>query len=142
MLAALTRGMFGLPHFLIKFLFMKYKGANFACAYQCAYLISWCKIFFSKKCQKNHFLENGWDGFFCFLRIGEAASILKTCNIILSPQSVAHPFGTKGFGTHTKDQGGFEMDSPGTSRTMNATDLKPWEVLEVFFDVSKNFKLI
>ena len=54
-----------------------------------------------------------------------------------------NPPGTKGFGTHTKHQGGgVEKDPPSISRTRNATTLKPLEGLGVSFKVSKNFKLV
>ena len=55
-----------------------------------------------------------------------------------------NPPGTKGFGTHTKHQGGgVEKDPPPSiSRTRNATNLKPLEGLGVSFKVSKNFKLV
>ena len=53
-----------------------------------------------------------------------------------------NPPGTKGFGTHTKHQGGVEKDPPSISRTRNATNLKPLEGLGVSFKVSKNFKLV
>ena len=57
--------------------------------------------------------------------------------------NIFNPPGTKGFGTHTKHQGGgVEKDPPSISRTRNATNLKPLEGLGVSFKVSKNFKLV
>ena len=55
-----------------------------------------------------------------------------------------NPPGTKGFGTHTKHQGGGGRKGPppSISRTRNATNLKPLEGLGVSFKVSKNFKLV
>ena len=54
-----------------------------------------------------------------------------------------NPPGTKGFGTHTKHQGGGRKGPPpNISRTRNATNLKPLEGLGVSFKVSKNFKLV
>ena len=54
-----------------------------------------------------------------------------------------NPPGTKGFGTHTKHQGGGgRKGPPSISRTRNATNLKPLEGLGVSFKVSKNFKLV
>ena len=52
------------------------------------------------------------------------------------------PLGTKGFGTHTKHQGGEEpkWTLPSIPRMANATNLKPSEVLGVSLKVSKNFK--
>ena len=60
------------------------------------------------------------------------------------PSAFFNPPGTKGFGTHTKHQGGggVEKDPPSISRTRNATNLKPLEGLGVSFKVSKNFKLV
>ena len=49
--------------------------------------------------------------------------------------SIFNPPGTKGFGTHTKHQGGVEKDPPSISRTRNATNLKPLEGLGVSFKV-------
>ena len=58
-------------------------------------------------------------------------------------KQIFNPPGTKGFGTHTKHQGGgVEKDPPSISRTRNATNLKPLEGLGVSFKVSKNFKLV
>ena len=58
-------------------------------------------------------------------------------------RTLFNPPGTKGFGTHTKHQGGgVEKDPPSISRTRNATNLKPLEGLGVSFKVSKNFKLV
>ena len=59
-----------------------------------------------------------------------------------SPLKSLNPPGTKGFGTHTKHQGGVEKDPPSISRMRNATNLKPLEGLGVSFKVSKNFKLV
>ena len=55
-----------------------------------------------------------------------------------------NPPGTKGFGTHTKHQGGGggPKGPPSISRTRNTTNLKPLEGLGVSFKVSKNFKLV
>ena len=60
------------------------------------------------------------------------------------PSTPFNPPGTKGFGTHTKHQGGGRKGPPppSISRTRNATNLKPLEGLGVSFKVSKNFKLV
>ena len=36
--------------------------------------------------ERSHFLENGKTGFFCFIGVGEAASILKICPFLESRQ--------------------------------------------------------
>ena len=63
-----------LPCSPINFLFKKSKGANFV--KECPIIISnrWHKIFFQEGVI---FLENSKTGFFCFLIVGEAVSILK-----------------------------------------------------------------
>ena len=66
--------MFVLPCSPINFLFKKSKGANFV--KECPIIISnrWYKIFFQEGII---FLTNSKTGFFCFLIVGEAVSILK-----------------------------------------------------------------
>ena len=73
--------------------------------------------------------------------------LLKDSDIIydhpkMRNQSPVNPSGTKGFGTHTKHQGGVKKDPRSISRTRNATNLKPSEGLGVSFKVSKNLKLV
>ena len=69
--------MFSLPHFPITdFFIRKSNRANFAWA---------CLITLSNRCYKIFFwkglifLENGKTRFFCFLKVGDTASILKRC---------------------------------------------------------------
>ena len=68
----------------------------------------------------------------------------RSCRTIKSfSADIINPPGTKGFGTHTKHQGGGgRKGPPSISRTRNATNLKPLEGLGVSFKVSKNFKLV
>ena len=100
--------------------------------------------------------ENSWSSLLLVI-IPPASSIYKplfhhmvSClssqwrkvNLFLTKTLYFNPPGTKGFGTHTKHQGGVEKDPPSISRTRNATNLKPLEGLGVSFKVSKNFKLV
>ena len=54
-----------------------------------------------------------------------------------------NPSGTKGLATHNKHWGGGGregrgMDHSSISRMTNATNMKPWELLGVSFNVLKN----
>ena len=58
----MSKGLFGLPRFPLIFLFMKFKGANFAGG-----LITLSNRFYKNFCQKGLIIQkNGKTGFFCF----------------------------------------------------------------------------